>query len=133
MQSAFALAERPMHEVVSKIRKGLPAIMLDQVAEALGISATALAKKLGIASRTLTRKQSSGAPLSVEASEKVLRVARVRNLAHTLFATDAAISNWLSEPETALNDVAPLDLLDTELGAREVENVLQALAHGQFV
>jgi uncharacterized protein (DUF2384 family) len=29
--------------------------------------------------------------------------------------------------------MAPLDLLDTDLGAREVENLLRALAYGHFV
>jgi uncharacterized protein (DUF2384 family) len=29
--------------------------------------------------------------------------------------------------------MAPLDLLDTDFGAREVENLLRALAYGQFV
>ncbi|MDE3084024.1 MAG: DUF2384 domain-containing protein [Verrucomicrobiota bacterium] len=133
MQSTFVLAERPMEEVLQKLRKGLPAAALDQVAEALGISVTTLAKKLGIAPRTLSRKQSHGAPLSLEASEKVLRVARVRNLGRALFTTDEAISSWLSKPDSALGNAAPFDLLDTELGAREVENLLRALAYGHFV
>ncbi|HTQ32313.1 MAG TPA: antitoxin Xre/MbcA/ParS toxin-binding domain-containing protein [Opitutaceae bacterium] len=133
MQSAFVLAEKPIHELVPQLRRGLPVSMLNQVAETLGFSAGLLAEKLGIARRTLTRKQSSGEPLSLEASEKVLRVARVRNLARTLFTTDEAISNWLSQPDAALNDSAPLDLLDTDLGAREVEDLLRALAHGHVV
>lgn len=133
MQSAFVLAEKPIHELVPRLRKGLPAAMLDQVAETLGFSATLLAEKLGIARRTLTRKQSSGEPLSLEASEKVLRVAHVRNLARTLFTTDEAIFHWLSQPDAALGDAAPIDLLDTEFGSREVENLLLALAHGHVV
>ena len=133
MQSAFTLAEKPLREVLPKIRRGLPAAMFDQVASTLGLSTSALAEKLGIARRTLTRKQGSGEPLSIEVSEKILRVARLRNLARALFTTDEAISQWLSKPEAALEDVAPFDLLDTELGAREVENLLLSLAHGQFV
>jgi putative toxin-antitoxin system antitoxin component (TIGR02293 family) len=133
MQSAFVLAEKPLHELVPQLRKGLPVGMLNQVAETLGFSASLLAGKLGIARRTLTRKQSNGTPLSLEASEKVLRVARVRNLARTLFTTDEAISRWLSQPDTALGNAAPLDILDTELGSREVENLLRALAYGHVV
>ncbi len=74
----------------------------------------------------------NGAPLSSETSEKLLRVARVRNLGRVLFTTDEAVSEWLSKPESALGDMAPLDLLDTDLGAREVENLLRALAYGHF-
>jgi putative toxin-antitoxin system antitoxin component (TIGR02293 family) len=60
-------------------------------------------------------------------------VARVRNLGRVLFTIDEAVSKWMSKPESALGDMAPLDLLDTDLGAREVENLLRALAYGHFV
>lgn len=133
MQTAFTLAERPLRDVLPRIRHGLPANMLEQVAATLGLSASALGKKLGIARRTLSRKHGTGAPLSAEASEKVLRVARLCNLARTLFATDQAISQWFMKPDSALGNLAPIDLLDTDLGAREVESLLRSLAHGQFV
>jgi len=131
MQSAFVLAERPVPEVLARIRHGLPASMFDQIAATLGLSTSLLAAKLGIARRTLTRKHGMGTPLSAEVSEKVLRVARICNLA--LFATDQAISQWLFKPDSALGDVAPIDLLDTELGAREVEALVRSLTYGQFV
>jgi len=38
---------------------------------------------------------------------------------------------WLSKPEQGPGNIAPLDLLDTDFGAREVENLLRALAYGQ--
>jgi putative toxin-antitoxin system antitoxin component (TIGR02293 family) len=133
MQSAFVLAERPVPEVLARIRHGLPASMFDQIAATLGLSTSLLAAKLGIARRTLTRKHGMGAPLSAEVSEKVLRVARICNLARSLFATDQAISQWLFKPDGALGDVAPIDLLDTELGAREVEALVRSLTYGQFV
>jgi len=133
MQSAFILAEKPLLEILAQIRNGLPAAMFEQVASALGLSTGTLAAKLGVARRTVTRKQGNGAPLSSETSEKLLRVARVRNLGRMLFATDQAVSEWLSKPDSALGNMAPLDLLDTDLGAREVENLLRAVAYGHFV
>jgi uncharacterized protein (DUF2384 family) len=47
-----------------------------------------------------------------------LRAARVRNLGRALFTTDEAVSEWLSKPEQALGNMAPLDLLDTDFGAK---------------
>jgi putative toxin-antitoxin system antitoxin component (TIGR02293 family) len=107
--------------------------MFEQVASTLGLSTSALAAKLDVARRTVTRKRGNGAPLSSETSEKLLRAARVRNLGRTLFTTDEAVSEWLSKPDASLGNMAPLDLLDTDLGAREVENLLRALAYGHFV
>jgi putative toxin-antitoxin system antitoxin component (TIGR02293 family) len=133
MQSAFALAERPTAEVLARIRQGIPPTMFDQVAAALGLPTATLAQKLGIARRTIVRKQGAGAPLSTEASEKVLRVARICNLARSLFASNKSISQWLSKPDGALGNIAPIDMLDTDLGARAVEDLLRSLAHGQFV
>jgi putative toxin-antitoxin system antitoxin component (TIGR02293 family) len=133
MESAFVLAEKPLLEILTQVRNGLPAPMFEQVASALGLSTSTLAAKLGIARRTLTRKRGNGAPLSSETSEKLLRAARIRNLGRALFTTDAAVSEWLSKPEQDLANMAPLDLLDTDLGAREVENLLRSLAYGQFV
>lgn len=107
--------------------------MFDRVAATLGLSSSLLAQKLGVARRTLSRKQGSGAPLSAEVSEKILRVARIRNLARRVFTTDRAVGQWLFKRDSALGSVAPIDLLDTEVGGREVEDLLLSLSHGQFV
>jgi len=57
MESAFVLAEKPLLEILTQVRNGLPAPMFEQVASALGLSTSTLAAKLGIARRTLTRKR----------------------------------------------------------------------------
>ena len=49
MESAFVLAEKPLLEILTQVRNGLPAPMFEQVASALGLSTSTLAAKLGIA------------------------------------------------------------------------------------
>ncbi len=39
---------------------------------------------------------------------------------------------WLNEPNRALNMQTPLDLLDTDEGAKQVEDVLIRIEHGVF-
>ena len=133
MKTAFELAEEPAQYLVPIIRKGLPASSFDQLARALGITKGVLAEKLRIAKRTLARKESGHLALSADESEKVMRVARIRNLATSVFVSDEGISQWLMKPDAALSNRPPLDFLDTELGAREVEDLIQSIAHGQFV
>jgi putative toxin-antitoxin system antitoxin component (TIGR02293 family) len=130
--SVFEIAEQPIEQVVRKIRTGLPARAFAQVAEVLNLSKEALASKLGLAPRTINRQKSANQTLSAEESEKVLRAARIHNLAKNLFTTDEAVSQWLSTPAAPLHDVAPIDLLDTDVGAREVEGFILGLAHGNF-
>ena len=132
MSSVFDLAAKPSEVLVDAIRAGLPARTFGQVADALNLSKAVLAKKLGIATRTINRKTGAKRTLSPEESEKILRVARIRNLANDLFTTDAAISEWLAKPASALHDAAPIDLLDTEVGAREVEGFIRGVLYGNF-
>lgn len=130
--AVFNLAQQPVDSLVALIRRGLPATAFKTVALALNLSTETLARKLGVAPRTLARKQKSKTALSAEETEKLLRVVRVRHLAQELFTGDAAISAWLSTPAPALGGKAPIDLLDTDVGTREVEGLILGLAHGQF-
>lgn len=55
-------------------------------------------------------------------------------LEHALgvFDTEEQAVAWLSMPNRALCDVAPLELLDTDAGAQAVDGVLTRLEHGVF-
>lgn len=130
--TVFQLADQPWAKLATTIRTGLPADSFTQIATALNLSQETLASKLGLAPRTLNRKKAARQNLSAEESEKVLRVARIRNLARDLFTTDDAISQWLSTPAPALGHVPPIDLLDTDVGAMEVEGLIRGLAYGNF-
>lgn len=132
MTTVFDIAEQPIDQIVKIIRRGLPASSFEQVAAAFRLSRQALAEKLGLAPRTMNRKKKANDVLTAGESEKVLRAARVRNLARDLFTTDEAVSEWLKSPASPLKGTAPIDLLDTDLGAREVEGFIRGLAYGNF-
>lgn len=129
----FELAEQPAADVVRTIRRGIPARSFAEVASKVRLSKQDLARKLGLAQRTITRKQGAGARLTSEETEKVMRVVRVQHLARKLFTDDDAVAEWLRTPAPALEGIAPIDLLDTDLGAREVESLIQGIAHGNVI
>lgn len=82
--------------------------------------------------RTLDRRRKRGR-LEPAESDRILRVSRVFAAAIELFEGDAvAARRWLLQKQKALGEKKPLDLLGTELGAREVEALIGRLEHGVF-
>ena len=91
-----------------------------------------IASIVGIPPRTLARRKSSGR-LTSDESEKLLRLSSVFEQAVNLFEGDEANARqWLMTPKKALDDQTPLAYSRTELGAREVENLIGRLEHGVF-
>jgi len=79
--------------------------------------------------KTLAHRERIGT-LTTDQSDRLLRVARVLAAAEEVFGSDAKAHQWLRRPTSVLSNEVPLELLDTEEGAREVEIVLGRIAHG---
>ena len=76
------------------------------------------------------RRKKSAKP-SLEESERLMRLGRVFEQAVALHDGDQdAAREWLETPIAALGDERPLDLAQTDLGAREVEDLIGRIAHG---
>ena len=65
-------------------------------------------------------------------SDWVNRLARIAAQAEEVFGSMEKASHWLRESNTALGGVTPISLLDTDLGTRQVENVLGRIEHGVY-
>ncbi len=96
-----------------------------------GSSQPKLAQALGIPQRTLARRKREGI-LNSEESSKLLRLARVVSRASEVFDDPAAAVDWLKSPNAALRGNAPLSLLDTDIGAESVLDMLGRIEHGVF-
>jgi putative toxin-antitoxin system antitoxin component (TIGR02293 family) len=131
--TAFQIAEMPINRAVEAIRAGLPAGAFDGVAKVLSLTADELAAKLGISPRTVRDQRKKAVRLSRENTEKLVRIARIQRQARTIFTTDQAVSQWLASPAPALEGLAPIGMLDTDIGAREVEAVLNGIAYGNVM
>jgi putative toxin-antitoxin system antitoxin component (TIGR02293 family) len=85
---------------------------------------------VSIAPRTLVRRKEEGR-LHPDESDRLVRAARVFARAVDLFGGNVpSAREWLARPQRALGGATPLDYAATELGAREVENVIGRLEHG---
>jgi hypothetical protein len=83
--------------------------------------------------KTFNRQIKARGKSSGDTAKRSLREARVRNLAKAVFVGDAAISAWLRSPALALNGKCPIDLLETDVGARSVESLIRGIAYGNIV
>ena len=117
---------------VAMVRSGLPFSMLDEVAAAAGVGRLALARVIGLPSTTLARRRNAGL-LAAEESDRLVRVARLVSLAHDLMRGDGdAARRWLAEPHELLEGESPHERASTEVGSREVEDLIGRLRHGIF-
>lgn len=80
--------------------------------------------------RTLAHRRSRSEPLSHEESDRAVRIARIAALAEEVFADEAKAGRWLRKSKKRFGGRAPLDLLQTEAGARIVEELLLQLEYG---
>ncbi len=85
---------------------------------------------LVVPKRTLARRQAQNELLTVEETDKALRLARVAALAEKVFGAGEKAHRWLRKPKQALDGDTPLAYLASEAGARIVEEMLNRIESG---
>lgn len=131
MASFFHSPEGTTSVAGEQLRPRLDAKAFAGTAERLGVTYGDLAKCLGLSTRTVHRKLSTGGRLSLSESERVIRVHRIWNAARSLFERDEAIAAFLRAYEPSLG-ASPLESLNTDISANEVESFIIGLSHGNF-
>lgn len=116
---------------VRAVQSGLPANAVDTIAGELGFTVTEI-EQLVIPRRTLAHRRANRQPLTREESDRLARIARVGLWAQETFGEKEKAIAWLRRPNRALQGSRPIDLLDTDDGARLVEQVIGRLAYGVF-
>ncbi len=119
-------------ELLRQVQHGFPFDTLLRLEVNSGLPVAALAAVIGIPERTLARRKAAGKFEPAE-SERLLRIAILFEQCVELFEGDVtAAVRWLTTGKKALNDEAPLSYARTELGAREVEDLIGRVEHGVF-
>jgi putative toxin-antitoxin system antitoxin component, TIGR02293 family len=113
------------------VRQGLPFSAFEALAKQLQLTQQQVTAVLGIPPRTLARRKASR-QLTPQESDRVYRVARAIDQAADCLGSVDKAHQWLKSPNRALAGEIPLDLLDTEIGARQVEEVLLRLNYGIY-
>jgi putative toxin-antitoxin system antitoxin component (TIGR02293 family) len=116
-------------DVRDAVRNGLPYSALEALQEELDVSVKELSGVLGIPERTIARRKDEQ-QLTAAESDRLYRVARTLAHAASVLGTNEKGRLWLKRSNRALGDEVPLTLLDTDVGAREVEEVLLRITYG---
>ena len=118
--------------LVKRLGEGLAFKAFERLCRSLDLSAKELAGLIQISPRTLARRKGHGR-LRPDESDRLVRVARVFGRAIDLFEGDAkGARTWLAKGNAALGGVSPLEMVTSEVGAREIDGLIGRLEHGVF-
>lgn len=116
-------------DFIKVLDQGVPIPALTELARQEALSPDDV-DQLIISRRTLAHRKAKNQPLNRIESERAVRVASLTALAEETFANRAKAQTWLRRPTSALGGKRPIDLLDSEPGARVVEQLLYRIGHG---
>ena len=127
----FTTRIKTSRDLQAALREGFPYASFEAVMEALQSNTKDLARLVGVATRTLARRKDSQTLSPIE-SDRLYRVARLTLLAHATLGSLEQAREWLHKSNQALGGDSPLSVLDTEIGERQVEELLHRISYGIY-
>ncbi len=118
-------------EAIRAIKKGLPFGAFDRLRKRLDVTEAKLAGIIGIKLRTLARRKINGR-FTPEESDRIFRLAGLMDRTTEFFKSEEKAAHWLKAPQYNFNGIPPLDYADTEVGTKEVFQLLGRIEHGVF-
>ncbi len=126
----FLTTVTPTAAKIDVIRSGLPARVVDDMAEYLDVPKHVIFGVLHTPESTAHKLIKDNRPLDSAASERVVRVADIVRMAEESFGGREAATRWLKTANLGLGGATPLSMLDTEPGAGEVRRILSSIDYG---
>jgi putative toxin-antitoxin system antitoxin component (TIGR02293 family) len=123
---------RTWNDLANRVRKGLPWRSFRSVREHYQVQPEALRVVALISARTLARRKEKNLPFAPDASDRLLRLARVFAYSQRVFGDRQVAAQWFGRPNRALGGIVPLELLDTDIGVAQVRDELLRIEHGIF-
>jgi putative toxin-antitoxin system antitoxin component (TIGR02293 family) len=118
-------------KLIEVLRVGLPVQELRDLQASLDVPMERLFPMLGISKATLHRRLAEGR-LDQAESDRVVRFAKLMGKAFAVMESEVDARKWLNSPQFGLGGAVPLEYAETEVGAREVENLLGRIEYGVY-
>lgn len=119
---------RSQADLAMMVRRRLPLATLKSLSLA-GLSEQEI-ERFVIPQRTRRHRAEKNQPLTVEESDRAVRLVRIQSLAEETFGESGKANRWLRKGLAELNGEAPLTVAQTEAGARVIETILGKIAWG---
>jgi|SRR6187402_323428 len=117
-------------DLATAVEHGASTDSIDSLRQ-LGLTFSEIAA-IVISPRSLKHREASGGLLTLEQTDRVLRVGRILEMATRIFANAEKALRWLRMPDDRLQSRAPLQMLVTEAGGRLVEKMLWQIDEGIY-
>jgi putative toxin-antitoxin system antitoxin component (TIGR02293 family) len=134
MSSATLIHKTPVTAIrrqIEQIRTGLSFRAVQNLQKALDLPMERIASVLGMSRATLHRRKLQG-KIDREESEKLVRYQSLLKKAEEVFGDAENAREWLTHRQRGLGNAVPLEFAKSELGAREVENLLGRIEYGVY-
>jgi len=119
-------------ELLRTVQKGFRYRTFERLTRNLSLPFESVTELIDVPRRTLSRRKLEGRFLPEE-SDRILRASRLFGKTLELFEGDReAATHWLMTSQIGLGGAVPIELAKTELGAREIEALIDRLEHGVF-
>jgi putative toxin-antitoxin system antitoxin component (TIGR02293 family) len=119
---------RSQADLALAVRRRLPLVALKGLAQA-GLTEQEI-ERFVIPQRTRRHRADKKQPLTIEESDRAVRLLRIQTVAEDTFGSKEKANIWLRLPLSELNGETPLDRAQTEAGARVIETILAKIAWG---
>ena len=126
--STLGLDVRSQADLVVVVHNLLPLVALKRLAET-GFTEPEI-ERFVIPQRTRRHRTERNQPLTVEESDRTVRLLRIQTLAEETFGNKDKAAAWLRRPLSELGGEAPLAVAQTETGARLIETLLAKISWG---
>jgi putative toxin-antitoxin system antitoxin component (TIGR02293 family) len=114
-----------------EVERGLPIATLEEFSTYSGFALKDLLEVV-IPARTLKHRRQRNEPLSMDESDRLVRVARLYELGVKVFGNPDKARRWLSKPKHRFDGRSPLTMMRTSLGGNGVEEMLYQIDEGVF-
>ncbi len=126
--AGFAEEERPF--VHDEIMRGIAARRMKKLIDRGVLGAKQVYRV--IPERTFGRRLAKGEALKPAEADAIGRLIRLTEQAEKTFGDGDFAHKWLNCPNPSLGDRIPIEMAETDAGAREVETILTRIAYGVY-